>query len=151
MGAEIVLLGVGAAISAFSAIKQGQAAKEAGEFNANAAMKNAEATRQQGAEEERRLRAMTRKQIGEARANYGASNLSIEGSPLDVLQESVSNAERDAINIRSGSSRRAAAYEESASFERRAGANGELGGYISAVGTLASGASRAYSKKPVED
>lgn len=148
MGAEVVVLGIAAAVSAFSSIRQGQAAKEAGDFNARQAEQNARLTTLQGAEDERRVRAMSAKQIGETRASIGANNLTLDGSPLDILQESAQNAERDALNIRVGASRRSQILQENAAMERRQGAGAQVTGYLSAAGQLGMGyanASRRYN------
>lgn len=133
--AEAAML-IGPAISAIGQIREGEAANSAAQYNAQVAEQNAQTTLAQSAEEERRLRVMARKQIGDARANYGASGVSLEGSPLDVLEESAATAELDALTVRYGGQQKAQAYRNEAKLERFRGKNSKTSGYLSAAGTL---------------
>lgn len=130
----------GQAIGAAGNIRQGNAAEAAGEYNAQIAEQNAQATRATAAEEERRLRVSSRKQIGQARANYGASGVQLEGSPLDVLEESAANSELDALTVRHQGEQQARSLEQYATLERFKGKNAQIAGYLGAAGNVASAA-----------
>lgn len=137
----------GSIMSAYGQKQAGDAALMAGEFNANNLERNAVLARQQAAEEERRLRVMARKSIGEMRANFGASGVTMEGSALDVLQESAAMAELDALTIRHRGDAQAAQMRNEAISERYRGASAQAGSRWSAAGTLLSGGAQAYSMK----
>jgi len=138
---------VGGLASAFGAGKAGMEAKEASDFNSS--LKNSQAIEaiQEGQENERRARIASGKQIGGERAAIAASGIKSEGSALDVLQESASNAELDALTIRHQSQLKAWSYEmgakadqmEGQSAQTRAGygvASGLLGGIGSLAGKI---------------
>src|SRR4051812_29875151 len=89
------------AVSVIGAIQQGAAAKQAGDYNAAIGRRNAQIAIDQSAADEARQRRVTDQQIGQIRANYGASGVDMgEGSPLEVLGISAMNGELDAQTIR---------------------------------------------------
>lgn len=121
--------------------------KAVNEYNAKIDEQNAKLTLLQAKEDERKARIYSRKVIGEAQANYGASGVTLEGSPADVLQESAAAAELDALSIRHAGYAKAIAYKQSALLERYAGnravssartkaATALLGGGVKAAGAL---------------
>lgn len=137
--AGIGILG-GAGLSAVGAIRQGNMEAKAAEMNAQMNEQNAVLTEAQAREEERRQRIFARKQIGEMRANYGASGVTTEGSPMEVLEESAMQAELDSLNIRYAGAARSAQYRNQAKLQRFYGKEAKLGGYLSAAGSLLGGA-----------
>ncbi len=60
----------------------------------------------------RLLERQTRMQLGSIRAAYGASGVTMAGSPLDVLEMSVANAERDRQQILYKGELKALGYED---------------------------------------
>lgn len=70
----------------------------------------ADQAQQAARENARRQSIEARKRIGLMRANYGASGVAIEGSALDVLEESAANAELDRLTILQGGSIQAGRY-----------------------------------------
>lgn len=136
----VIGMGIGSAFSAAGAYQSGQAGAMAARYNADLAEKNAVLAIQQGAEEERRSRVIARKTIGAARANYGASGVSTDGSAMDVLAESAAAAEQDALNIRNNASMKADAYRAEARMERLRGSAAETAGTLGALGALFGGA-----------
>jgi hypothetical protein len=143
----IIALAAGGLMSAVGAINQGNSAKAAADYNAQVAEQNAELSRQQGIEEERRTRIMAKKQLGDMRANYGASGITLEGSPLDILEESAAAAELDALTVRHAGDSRAIGYRNEAAQERFSGRQARTSGYFSASGSLLSGAGQAMAYK----
>jgi hypothetical protein len=133
----------GGAMSALSALQQGRAGAMAGEYNARVAEQNAVLAIEQGIEEEKLLRASARRTISSARAGFGASNIAIEGSALDFLQESASNAEQDALNIKYQSELKAYSYRTQAAMERFSGENARTASYMGAAGSLLSAGASA--------
>lgn len=137
----------GGVMQAVGAVNEGEAAAQAAEYNASQARQNAALSLQQSAEEERRLRVMGQKDIGAARAAYGASGVSADsGSVMDVIGESAANAERDALTARQGGQQKASMFMQESDFYKRGGANARSNSYLKAAGSLlGTGASAADS------
>ena len=128
----LILTGVGTAIEAFSSIDEGESKNKAAQMNADMALQNAQFSRQQAAEEERKFRLVARKHMGSMRAGLAASGLTTEGSALEVLEESAATAELDALTIRHSGEMRAAGYGMEADRQRRLGSMAEENGYMGA-------------------
>lgn len=143
----LILMGLGVGLQALGQIQQAQAARAAAEYNARVAEMNAVLAEQQAAAEEDRQRRLSYKQLSAMRAGYGAAGVSIEGSPLDVLEESAANAELDALTIRHAGQVRATAYRQEAALERYRGKAATRAGYISAASTLLTGGGEILSMK----
>lgn len=107
-----------AGLGAFSAYSQSQTNANSAESAANAAAYNAiidkqradVALQQAGANEsmQRRKSAMI---LGEAASSMASSGIAMEGSPLDVYEQSATSAELDALNIRYGGQLQAQGFE----------------------------------------
>jgi hypothetical protein len=76
-------------------------------------------------------------------AGYGASGVTMEGSPMDVLEASAATAELDRQNILYGGGLRTQGYQSTAGLELMRGQNAETGSYLSAGSSLLSGAAKA--------
>ena len=83
----IPLMLIGGTIGAIGAYNQGKSAYQSSIYNAQIDEQNAQQVRQQGFEEERRQRVISRKMIGDIRSGYGASGVTLEGSAADVLED----------------------------------------------------------------
>lgn len=129
----------GAGIKAYAAIRDGNLKAAAEDANAQSAEQNAQLTEMQAAEEERRQRILARKQIGDMRANYAASGVTLEGSPMEVLEESAMQAELDALTIKYMGKTRATQYRNQAAFSRYASKEYKFGGRLSAAGSILGG------------
>ena len=90
---------LGGLMGAMGAQAQGQSQAMAQQFNADIAGRNAGLAREAAATDAALLERQTRMQLGSIRAAYGASGVTAAGSPLDVLEMSVANAERDRQQI----------------------------------------------------
>ena len=91
---------------------------QASAYNAALAQQNAALTYQQAAEAERRYRVQARKDLGEIRARYGASGVTLDGSAMDVLMESARNAELNALTIRHEGDVKALAFTNEAALHK---------------------------------
>lgn len=111
-----------AAISAVGSLKDGQDQESAGKYNAEVASLTSH-------EQARRDEIQARMVIGQDRASYGASGVTLEGSPLDVLQQSAKMAELDRLTTIYAGETQSAAYSASASAAKTKSA-------LSASGTL---------------
>lgn len=137
--AAAAIIAAGAITQGVGAIRESRGEAQAAEFNADVAGQNAILARQQAAEEERRVRIQSRKSLGEARAGYGASGVTLEGSPLDVLEESAANAELDALTVRHQGRVKEASFRSQESLYRAQAKSARVGGYLSAASALLSG------------
>jgi DNA repair ATPase RecN len=147
--AQAVIIGASIASSAVSAIgqlKQGDAAKKAGDMNAANARQNASDAIEQARLNEVQQRKDSYKVISSARADYGASGATLEGSPMDVLEQSSRNAELDALTIRYGGQVRANAYERDAKISEMEGNAARSTSRLAAAGTFLSGVTGGISK-----
>lgn len=133
---------VGTAFSVMGALSQGQQARQAGEYNAAVARNNALAAKQQADANAAAQQRKARLQLGSMRAGYGASGVGLEGSPLDVIEQSAAMAELDRQNILYGGTLRSQGYESTAGLELMRGENAVTSSYFNAGSTLLMGASK---------
>lgn len=127
---------VGGLMQAQGQIQAGDAAGDAYDFNANVSEQNAQQAIKLSAQDERRQRIHGRKAVGDMRSAYGASGVTIEGSPSDVLAESMASAELDALNIRYAGESKAANFRNEASIARFNGANARSSARMGAAATI---------------
>lgn len=142
---------VAAGMSAVSALAQGASASAAAKRNADIARRNGLIAGQQAqadADAQTRSSAQT---IGRARAAYGASGVTSEGSPLDVLAASASLAELDRQNILYKGKLRAMGFEDTASADDASASNYLMQGVLGAARDVGLGAIEASSIKASPD
>ncbi len=108
----------GAVTGIINASNENDLQNQASAMNTRTSLDNARLALQESAEDERRLRIQNKQQLGDIRANYGASGVTLEGSPLDILQQSAANAELDALTVRHQGAVRAWAYQNEARVEQ---------------------------------
>jgi hypothetical protein len=121
---------VGTGLSVLGAVRSGQAASMAGQYNAQSALA-------EGAARESLIRQQAGRTMGTTRANIGKSGATTAGTPLMVLAESAANAEIDALNAQYTAGRQATLSTMRGQADRRAA-------YTSAGASLLSGASRIF-------
>jgi hypothetical protein len=119
---------VGTGLGVMGAVRAGQAASMAGQYNA-------ESARMEGAVREAAQRQQTGRQLGAIRAGISKSGATMEGTPLMVLAESAANAEIDALNTRFTAGREA-------TLSTMRGQEGRRAAYWSAGTSLLTGLSR---------
>lgn len=142
MAAAAGIAVVGGLMQAYGSIEQGRMSREAATNDARIAMNNARLAKEQAREQEMRYRASTRKTLASITAGYAASGITMEGSPTEVLNESVANAEADALQIRRGGSIRSQEFiDDAGSSSARGRAAQSLGNYGAGAAVL-TGASR---------
>lgn len=146
------LLLAGAAMSLGGGIMQGMGAKQGADyqaglsdFNSRQSMMDAQIARQNSEAQARALRKSGRQLTGKQRVGYAKSGLRLEGTPLEVMAESIENIELDAISTKQQGEFEARQHEvqaemssEQAGAQRRAGTlgmiSGVLGGATGAMG-----------------
>lgn len=145
-GIETVLLIGGAVASAAGAVTSGIAQSNAAKYNAKLADQNAQVARDQAAAEARLQREKSEKILGATRAAYGASGVTLEGSPLDLLEESAANAELDNLNIRYKGTLQSRGYMNEASLYRAQARNARTSGIIEGISSIGRGIGNSYDK-----
>lgn len=136
------------AFTVVSTISQAQAAKKEANYNAAISERNAGIARDQAAADAEAQGRFARQKIGAARAAYGASGVTQEGSPIDVLAMSAANAELDRQNILYKGELRATGYQDTANLDRMRGSSAVKRGYGEAASSILTGAGKYYSNKP---
>jgi hypothetical protein len=139
------VVGVGVLMTYYGQQEQAKAAERAGELNAEDAKKNAYLAEQRAAEDERQFRLSFKRDQARNVAAIGASGIKMEGSPLEVLQDNASMAERDANNIRQGGAQARDSYLRQAQMYREGGQAARRTGEIMGAATLLKGAGSTYS------
>ena len=107
---------VGGMMSAVGAQAAGQSAAAAQEVNAEIAGRNARLARESAAYDAKIQDQQARMTIGSMQAAFGASGVELEGSPLDVLQFSATQASRDNQMIKYRGELKALGYEDTRRF-----------------------------------
>lgn len=136
----------GAAVAAYGAYQQGQAAKKSANYNAQVAQQNALIARQQA-----RLRAQqqdrnNRLRMGTIRANAGASGgVANEGSVLDIISDNAIQNELAKQEILHSGEIKAAGFTNTATLDRFQGRAAERAGNLKAGSAIIGGASSAAS------
>lgn len=152
MGAVVAItMAASAGMQAIGSIASAKAQSQAAEFNRSISLQNAEITRQQTAADVVSLRKKQYQQLGAIRAAVGASGVTTEGSPLDVLEASVSEAELDVQRTKYAGELRARGYTNDAALYEMEGKTARISGQLNAASNLLMGAGQYgyYSGTPV--
>jgi hypothetical protein len=102
----------GGLMGAMGAQTQGASQAAAQEFNAEIAGRNAGLAREAAAHDASIQERQARMHLGSIRAAYGASGVTVAGSPLDVLEMSARHAEQDRQQIIYKGELKALGYED---------------------------------------
>lgn len=144
MGPLSIIAGAGGVMGAAGALYEGQAAYKAGQYNAGILRLKASQIRKKAADDEKQSLINARKIVGDMRANYGASGVTMEGSPLDVMEESIKYANQDALNIRYQGEMDARSSDFNAKLAEFQGKSARTASYFGAASSLAGGGAKAY-------
>jgi hypothetical protein len=139
--AGLVIAGISAAVAAGGAVYSGVQQSNAADYNAAVAEQDALAANDRAKSEEDAHRESIRRILATQRALYGKSGLSMEGSPLLVMEDTAAQGELDALTIRYGGDIAAAKGRSSANLSRMQGGAAKTASYFQAGSTLLSGAS----------
>lgn len=134
---------VGTVVGAIGQIQQANAAAAAADFNAKVNERNAVIAKNAAVVNEQTQRRRTAKILATSRANIGASNIQIAGTPLRVLAETAALGELDALTIRFEGEERATGFRLGASLDRASAANLKSQGIGLAAGTIFGGIGKA--------
>jgi hypothetical protein len=121
----------------------------AADYNAQLAQQNAAIAQQQGAAAAAAQAKQARIQIGSMVANYGASGVdSGQGSPLDVLQDSVATAKLDNLTTQYNYNLRALGYQNQSQLYGAQSSSAMTSGLLGAAGAAAKGYGDYQKTKP---
>lgn len=133
MAMAIPILAVASAvIGAVGSIQAANAQRRASNYNQALAQRNSQIATNQGTLQEETHRTKMQRLMGHNRAQYGASGVTMEGSPLDVLSDMASQGEQDLQTIRYNTEVRASGHEGTAQLESMRAKNARTAGYLSA-------------------
>jgi hypothetical protein len=144
--AGTALAAVGTAVSVAGAMSAADAQAQQQEYNAMVARNAATAAQQQAQQNAEIQQRQAKQQLGAISAGFGASGVDLDGSALDVLASSASNAELDRQNILYRGSLEAAGYGDESSLDAARAGNAQTAGLTGAAGLLLSGGSKVATE-----
>src|SRR5574341_219322 len=134
-----------AAISAVAAVRQGQVAKAAAEYNARINEQNSQLSREEAAARAKQHDREMYQRLGAVRAAQGKNGGAAgEGSVLDVLGDVAAQGELERQYIIYSGELKARGYENTAAYEHAVGREAQRGASLRAAGELLGGASSSY-------
>lgn len=137
---------VGAGVSAYGQYQAGKAQKKMGEYNAKVAENAAKSEAQASAENAKRKREQNQRVLSGMRARMAAGGANIgAGSSLDVLGDSASELELQALDMFRNSDAQIRQYGSQAGMSRYEGNQASAASKYAAMGNLISGAGSAAS------
>lgn len=142
-----ILTIVGTVVSVVGSVVGGMNAAKSDSYNAQVAAQNAMIARNTAEYQAQQQQRQARIKIGAIEANYGASGITMEGSPLDVLESSARNAELDRQAIIYQGQIRAAGYEDQATLDTMRESSDLSTGIFRGIGSLATSASDFLTKQ----
>ena len=147
-GFEVVipfLQAAGAVIGVIGALQQGQAQKNAANFNAAVAAQNAQLSRDEAAAAARQQDRETYLRLGAVRAAQGHSGGTGDaGSVLDIIGDSAAQSELEKQNILYRGELKARGYTNTATLDTISGQNAVTSSYYKAGSELLSGGVGVY-------
>jgi hypothetical protein len=135
---------IGAGIDVAGKLAQGKQDAATGETNRRLGMAQANDALLRGTKEETRYRRIIAQVAGQQKADFGARNVAVSGTALDLLGDTAQIGEEDALTIRNNAAREAWGYRNQANEASRWGANQLNNSRGSAAGTLLTEGSKAY-------
>lgn len=136
----------GGVVSAFGSLAGGISGYMSNNYNAEVARNNAAIVLQQGAAAAQQDQIRSQIVIGAMKAGYGASGVTREGSPSDVLAFSAAQAELSRQNILYNANIQAVGFSNQANRFGSAAIGDAAGGVLSAAGTLLASRGRIAAK-----
>lgn len=134
-----------AGVSAYAAVSQGEAAKEAADYNANIQRKQAVQAQNVAADQAAQQKEKARRIASTQVAMGAAGGLeTTTGTMGDIISETKKYSELDALRITNNAARSAWGLREQAGLEEWKGGQAQTAGYIGATSSILGGMSNAY-------
>ena len=134
-------------LSAVGAMKQGNDANSADQFNAAQRRIEGQAALDQSTQQEAQQRQSSREALGKQAAAVGAAGIGYGGSSAKVMDQSAINAELDALHIRYRGQFTNYGYQAEANALEAEGRKKKQSGWISAAGSILQGVGSYYGSK----
>ena len=138
----IALMVAATAASAYASYQSGKMQKEAADTSATLAERDAANQRAAAKIRAENYAEEARRHMATMRAQYAASGVGMEGTPLLVMMNTAREVEKDLQRIKWGGEAQANAFEGEAGLQRMIGKQAYQQGIMGAGTTLLSGASR---------
>jgi hypothetical protein len=135
---------VGTGIDVAGKLAQGKQDAATAETNRRIAEAQANDALLRGTKDETRYRRMIAQVAGQQKADFGARNVAVSGTALDLLGDTAQVGEEDALTIRNNAAREAWGYRNQASEASRWGANQLNNSRGAAIGTALTDGAKAY-------
>lgn len=135
---------IGAALGAVGQVAQGMAANSAAKANAKAMKQQAFLERESGAYQANRQRDQLNRLTGRQINNLAANGMGMDGSAVDVIQDSRREGELDIAATLFGANIRSNNLETQAQITKAQGRSAMIGGIIGGVNSLVGGLGRSY-------
>ena len=133
---------IGTGLSVVGQLQQGAAAKAAANAQAKIGNQMARDAEERGREEEGQIRRKYSAMRGAQIAGFGASGLDpTSGSPLDLIGDTATIGEIDALTVRGNAAREAWGYRANANLAKAQGASAYQGSIWAGLGTAMGGVS----------
>jgi hypothetical protein len=142
LGATAISTGLNIA----GALKQGDAAQAAAEANAQASESYARQTREEYAQKVDMEHFKNKLALGGIRAAYGASGVTMDGTPQEYMEQSAAVAKTNELNLRYEGIRKAGAYLIEARKYRQGGQAAQSAAGFNAIAAGFSGVSSAVGQ-----
>lgn len=142
--AGMVMQAVGMGGQIVGSERQGKMNAQMAEYNANIAAQNMVTVQQQANENARRSLVNSNKVMGAQAAGFGASGVS-GTSAMDVMQETATKGELDALTIKNQGALKSTAYQNEVNLDKYRASNELVAGDINAFGGSMGGAGRLAS------
>jgi len=133
-------------MSAFSQLQAGKDTQKGYEYNAKLAEQDADLIRTGASLDESRARKGLSSFVGRQVAAYGSSGVELTGSPLDVISDTIANAEMDIAINNFNADIAARGKESQASMSRYYGQQEAKAGKIKAINTFLASAGKTAGK-----
>lgn len=135
---------VGAGMQAAGQMNQGKLDEQTAETNRRLSEAQASDALLRGTKDEARYRRQIALVAGQQKAEFGARNVTVDGTALDLLGDTAQIGEEDALTIRNNAAREAWGYRNQANEASRWGANQKANAMGSSIGTLLTAGGKAY-------
>ena len=145
MGTEVIILAAmaaGTAVTAYGQYQAGQAQERALNYQAAIQERNAQIAKQNADYDAQRQESRLRRAIGSQRAAVLASGIQMEGTPLELQQDTVQQAEMDRLAILYGGEINYQNARSEAELSRMQGKAAGQAGTTAAFGTLLGGSAQ---------
>ena len=134
--AVFAMMAAGTVVSAYSAYQQGKMQRDLNEYNAKIAENNKVLADQQYAIDHKEHQKRYRRLLGNQRVSYAKSGVTMEGSVIDVIEDSAIASNWEIQKMKYNRDVRKAGYTASATRSRFVGQSAYWAGKMNAAGTL---------------